>query len=111
MSNALGKVAAESRGVVVLLIAGAEEERDAAAADGGDERGDRGRFRLQRVELLGVAADEFRPERRIVGEPTPQADARREVLQPEVDGRGGLRQPARPEAIDENAYAVAFRRR
>ena len=58
------------------------------------------------AQLVAVAAAELRPLRRVVAEPPPQLRAGRHLLEPEVDGRALLAQPARPQALHEDPDAV-----
>src|SRR6266436_6567286 len=85
------------------LVAGGEDERDRASP----------RQSLQFIDLLGmviqflsISATKLAPADCIMSEPTPKIGARRNFLQPAIDGRVGLLHPARPEPVDENANAI-----
>src|SRR5687767_3733606 len=92
--------------VIMELVARAVEQRRGPFADGILQR-------LQglavRIEFAAVAALEFAPSLGIVAEPFAQSRARRDLLQPEIDGGLLLREPARPETINEDAAAVVIR--
>src|SRR5262249_10570302 len=59
------------------------------------------------AQLVAVAALEFRPAVGIVVEPAPELRARSGVLEPQIDAGRGLVEAARPEAVDQDAKAVA----
>lgn len=62
-------------------------------------------------QFAAIAALKFEPARGIVAEPFSQARARRDVLEPLVQCRLFLADAARPNAVDQNARAVAPRGR
>lgn len=58
------------------------------------------------AELLEVSLVKLTPAVRIMAEPGPETGARSDVLQPHVDAGVLLREPARPDAVDEYPRAV-----
>ena len=64
-----------------------------------------------RQELVAVPPAEFLPLLRIVAEPLPEGVARREVLSPLVNMSPLLREPARPDAVDEDSPTILLRGR
>src|SRR5579875_832357 len=58
-------------------------------------------------DLVAIALAELRPALRVVTEPAPQGRARRDVLEPDIDGGLLLREPARPQPLHQHALAVA----
>ena len=98
----------ESNGLVVLLVPGAEQERDPACSRASDQLLDE--LGLV-IELFRIAASELVPARGIVAEPFPELVAGSELLHPPVQ-RGSLpREPARPQAIDQDAKSIVRSRR
>src|SRR5262249_46851278 len=59
------------------------------------------------LELRKIPTPEFSPPRGIMAEPLPQLVRWPELLHPLIDGGRPLGQAARPEAVHENALAVA----
>ena len=57
-------------------------------------------------QLLPVTLLERLPPGRIVGEPLPQLRARGHFLQPQIQGRPLLAQPARPQPLDQDPKPV-----
>ena len=64
------------------------------------------RLRCRLAELGIIGGFEFFPPRRVAVEEAAQSIARGNFLQPQVDPRPFPRQPARPQAIDQNTSAV-----
>jgi len=64
------------------------------------------RLRCRLAELGIIGGFEFFPARRVAVEEAAQSIARGNFLQPQVDPRPFPRQPARPQAIDQNTSAV-----
>ena len=64
------------------------------------------RFRMI-LQFLPITAFELNPPDGIVIEPSAKFRTWRDFLQPEVQGRTLLRNPARPEPLDEDANPVA----
>jgi len=89
--------------VVMRFIARPVHEGDAAAQC---QRRDLAHEVLPRPQLSLVTATKLAPSLRLMPEPSPQLRRRGDVLQPFVDRSLLLAQPARPEAINENAIAV-----
>lgn len=98
----------EGDGVVVEGIAGGEEKSHGALRPLAIKQCDRLGLLLQ---LLAVASAELGPLGRVMGEPRPERGARRNVLEPQVDGGGRLRDAARPQAIDQHAKSILGARR
>ena len=99
----LSEVAAESHGVIVLLIARAEDEGDTALAEEFAQIFDG--LRLL-IELGEVAALEFFPLFGFVVEPLAEGGAGSNFLPPMVETEGLFADAAGPQAIHENAPAV-----
>ena len=98
----------ECDGVVVFGVMGAVEQRHRPARQQVRELPDRVRIFAQ---FLDVAFAKIIPAFRVVAEPLAQRRARRDFLEPQIDGGALLGKPARPDAIDENPRAVVPRRR
>src|SRR5262249_2453411 len=58
------------------------------------------------AQLLEVSLVKLAPPVRVMAKPSPEAGARGDVLQPHVDAGVLLREPARPDAVDEYPRAV-----
>ena len=58
------------------------------------------------AELLEVSLLKLTPAVRVMAKPGPEAGARGYVLQPHVDAGMLLREPARPDAVDEHPRAI-----
>src|SRR4030095_11540001 len=97
------QVFSEGGGVVVEGVAGGKEQGHGAFSLPTVEQRDGVALMLQ---FRPVAPAEPPPLRRIVREPLPQLGARRDVLEPQVDGGGRLLDAARPHAIDQHAKSV-----
>src|SRR4051794_12859889 len=94
--------------VVVLGVLGAEDQGDVASFGPPDQLLERARTLL---EFPGVTLPELVPFLRVVPEPFPEAGARRQILEPYVDPEVVLGDAPRPDAVDQNATAVALRGR
>jgi hypothetical protein len=98
----------EDDGIVVEGVAGREEESHGTFRPLAIKQRDG--FSLM-FQFIVVALPELGPLGGIVGEPRPKPGARRDVLEPQVDGGGGLLQAARPQTIDQHAKSILGARR
>src|SRR5262249_26521453 len=97
------EIVRERHGVVALGIVRAEEQSDFAR-----------RYKIYQVldcgvigaELFEVSLVKLAPPARVMAKPSPEAGARGDVLQPHVDAGMLLREPARPDAVDEHPRTV-----
>ena len=97
------EIVRERHGIVALGVVRAEEQRDFAR-----------RYKIRQVldcgvigaELLEVSLVKLAPAVRFMAKPGPEAGARGDVLQPHVDAGMLLREPARPDSVDEHPRAV-----
>ena len=96
--------AMEAEGLVVRRV---QQRHVVVLGDDRAERVDRGTA----GELSAVRRREHIPGQGFVVESRAQCRRRRDVLVPEVDVRPLLREPPRPEPIDQHAKAVGGRRR
>jgi len=103
-----GQVIGENDGMVVVFVAGGIEQRDASPLL--EERlqlDNRGVVRqLGPVPLL-----EAFPALGSMAKPLPQDRARCDILQPEIDLRFILLDPARPHAVNQDAQSIGLLRR
>ena len=100
------QVVSQDHGAVVFGVMGAVEERYGTSPRGVEYRCPH--FRLG-VQLLDIAAPEFRPTRHTMSEPSAQLGARLDFFHPRIRFKGLLRDPSRPEPFHQDAAPIAAR--